>query len=486
MDIGVLDKAIILCYFAAMIGIGVLLSRLTQSFDQFLVAGRRLSTPLLICTLVSTYYGLGVLLAGSEISYEAGVVNWFFDTAPAYLLILITALFLSHKIRHRDFRSVPDIIQAHYGLPTRVLAALASFIYSLPAFSIMGMGGLFVLLFGIPFKWGLVLGSAIALTYTVLGGFMAVALTDAVQFVLMALTLSVAAALGLPLLGDVPRMQELLPEHFNPTGGRPVEMLFVYALTSLSILIEPALYQRIFAATSRRAVVVAMAAGIVLWMSYDWLITMLGIGACAAVLQGLMAPPDNPEQAVTYFVMHVLPAGLSGLFAAGLLAAAMSTMDSYLLICSSNLVYDIWRPLFGRNMDDRALVRWTRVAMLASTGANIAVCLYFMNVERLWIFITAILICTSLIPALAAFYWPGVKRRAGLSAAATGFGLVLAYYGWVDIMGTWVEEEAAYIWKGRIFSIPVELNQDYGLLYILPLVVLAFLVAQLWPGGLSR
>ena len=45
MKIGFLDNAIILCYFATLIGIGVLLSRLTQSFDQFLVAGRRLSAP---------------------------------------------------------------------------------------------------------------------------------------------------------------------------------------------------------------------------------------------------------------------------------------------------------------------------------------------------------------------------------------------------------------------------------------------------------
>ena len=486
MDIGLIDKGIVLVYFVAMIGVGILLSRYIRSFDQFLVAGRRLSAPLLVCTLVSTYYGLGVLLAGSEISFEAGVVNWFFDTAPAYAMILFTAFFLSDKIRQQNFRSVPDIIESHYGLGARVISAIASFIYALPAFSIIGMGGLFVLFFGIPFEWGMILGSAIALVYTVLGGLMADALTDAAQFLLMAVTLAVAAWIGLPMVGDVPEMQRLLPDHFHPFGGRPVEMLIVYALTSLSILIEPAFYQRIFAAASRRAVVVAMAVGVFLWMSYDWIVTMLGIGAHAAVLQGMMPPLDNPEQAVSYFVMHVLPVGMKGLFAAGLMAAAMSTMDSYLLISASNLVYDIWRPLFSRGMDDRALVRWTRITMFFSTAANIGICLYFRNVERLWIFMTAILVCTSLIPALAAFYWPGVKRRAGLAASAVGLALVVSYYAWVDIMGTWVAEEAAYIWRGSILSMSLELNQDYGILYILPVVILAFLIAQLCPGGRSR
>ncbi|MDH3884562.1 MAG: hypothetical protein OET63_10125 [Desulfobacterales bacterium] len=49
------DKVIIIAYFAAMIGIGVLLYSRMQSFDDFLVAGRRMTAPLLVCTLVSTY-----------------------------------------------------------------------------------------------------------------------------------------------------------------------------------------------------------------------------------------------------------------------------------------------------------------------------------------------------------------------------------------------------------------------------------------------
>jgi SSS family solute:Na+ symporter len=477
------DKVIIIVYFAAMIGIGVLLYSRMQSFDDFLVAGRRMTAPLLICTLVSTYYGLGVLLAGSEISYESGVVNWFFDTAPAYVVILITALVLAPKIRGRDFRSVPDIVHAYFGLPARVAAALASFIYSLPAFSIMGLGGLFVLLFDIPFTWGLVLGSTIALIYTVLGGLMAVAMTDAVQFVLMAVTLAVAALIGVSMVGGVEQMERLLPDHFLPTGGRPASQLLVYAMTSLSVFIEPAFYQRIIAAESRRAIVTAMMAGILLWMSYDWVITILGIAAHTAEIQGIISAPSSPDQAVTHFVIHLLPAGLTGLFAAGLAAAAMSTLDSYLLISSTNLIYDILNPLLGGKMSDASLLRWTRVTLVGSTAANIGICLLFRNVERLWIFITAILICTALVPVMAAFYWPRVKRRAGQAAALTGFGLVTGYYLLTGLAGAWDEAEYAYIWSGQIFAWDVTLNQDYGILIILPVVIVTFLAAQLMPGG---
>ena len=83
-----------------------------------------------------------------------------------------------------------------------------------------------MLLFDIPVTWSLVVGSAVALPYTVLGGLMAVALTDAVQFVLMAVTLAVAPAIGVSLVGGVEQMEHLLPDHFMPTGGRPASFWF--------------------------------------------------------------------------------------------------------------------------------------------------------------------------------------------------------------------------------------------------------------------
>ena len=88
------DKGIIVVYFAAMIAIGVLLYSRMQSFDDFLVAGRKMTAPLLVCTLVSTYYGLGVLLAGSEISYESGQDFGILYILPAVIIVFIVAQLL--------------------------------------------------------------------------------------------------------------------------------------------------------------------------------------------------------------------------------------------------------------------------------------------------------------------------------------------------------------------------------------------------------
>lgn len=481
MHIQPLDQLIVVLYALAMLGVGFYLRGRISTFDQFSMADRQLSAPLLVCTLVSTYYGLGVLLAGSEISYESGVVNFFFDTGPAYFTLLIAALLLAPRLQGHSFRSIPDIVGARFGLGAQICAALSCFIYALPAFSIMGLGSLLHLLFGLPFFWGLVLGSALALTYTALGGLLAVALTDAAQFALMATTLALVAFLGLPDLGGVAALEQALPTHFEPSGGRPIALLFVYGLTSLSILVEPAFYQRIFAARDQRTIVVAMLVGVVFWMSYDWIVTVLGIAARAAVLGGHMPEPPTPDQAVIHFAIGVLPSGLIGIFAAGVVAAAMSTVDSYLLVSASTLVYDIWHPLGGRRMDDAQLVRRTRWTMLLTTAATILLCLYFSNVERLWIFITAVLICTSMIPVLSALFWPGVQRRAGRVATYVGFSSVLLFYAWVDLCGQWVEEEETYIWTGNFLGHSWTVNQDYGILYILPLVLIAFAAAHLVP-----
>jgi len=134
-------------------------------------------------------------------------------------------------------------------------------------------------------------------------------------------------------------------------------------------------------------------------------------------------------------------------------------------------------------MSDASLLRWTRVTLVISTAANIGICLLFGNVERLWIFITAILICTALVPVMAAFYWPNVKRRAGQAAALSGFVLVVGYYILTGLAGDWREAENAYLWSGHILVWDVTLNQDFGILFILPIVILIFIAAQVLPGG---
>lgn len=337
--LSVLDFGIVLLYLAGMLVIGAVVSRRIVSFRDYFVAGGRMTTALLVCTLVSMYYGLDVLFGGSEVSYQEGLVAWFVYLRPYYVAILIAALFIAKRLRQHDFLSLPDIGGHFYGNGTRVLFAVASFLYSLPILSIMGIGIVLDLALQVPFVWGVLIGAGVSVAYTVMGGVVADALTDTVQFVLMCVTLSVAAVAVLGEAGGADAVWERLPDaYLDPMGTYPAGVLIVFASSALSAMVEPAFYQRIFAAVSYRAVLTALLIGIVLWAAFDWVVTVVGMAAAARGME------VEPRYALLTLTLEVLPRGMDGLFVAGVLACAMSTIDSYLLIAGGNIAYDIYRP----------------------------------------------------------------------------------------------------------------------------------------------
>jgi SSS family solute:Na+ symporter len=168
-----------------MVTVGALLARRHASFEDFFLAGRALTTPILITTLISTYYGIDVLFGSSQLAYTDGVVAWFGYARPTYGFFLVAAFVIARRLRNEDFKSLPDILERYYGGGTRTVGALASFAYSLPALSLYGFGLMAELLLGWPPLVGMVVLGGIALLYTLTGGFWAVALTDSIQFLMM-------------------------------------------------------------------------------------------------------------------------------------------------------------------------------------------------------------------------------------------------------------------------------------------------------------
>lgn len=470
-----IDYAVIALYVLGMLAVGAAVSRHIHGFADFFVAGHRMTAPLLVCTLVSTYYGLDVLFGGSEVSYQEGVVAWFAYTRPYYVMILVAALVVAPRLRRHHFLSLPDALGHFYGNATRAIGAVASFLYSLPFIAVMGIGVLLDVVLGIPFVWGVVVGAAVSVVYTVMGGLLADALTDTLQFVLMCVTLAVATWLMLDRLGGVDTLyQRLPPSYFEPTGTYPTAVILVFAGSSLSVLVEPAFYQRIFAADRYRSVLVALLIGIVLWAAFDWVVTIMGMAAAAAGIQ------TEPRYALLTATVQVLPAGLKGAFVAGVLATAMSTIDSYLLIAGGNLSYDLYRPLVRPRMSDRELLRMTRWMTVVAAAACVLLALSFRSMVSAWIFMSTVLTAAVLVPLLAALYLPRPPRPlAGLASSAAGLGTALLFFALVHGFGAPDPEWGTVIWEVRIGNRTVPLWQEYALLLALPTSALAFVAGQM-------
>jgi SSS family solute:Na+ symporter len=470
-----IDLGIVLLYVVGIVTLGIVVARRITTFRDYFVAGNKMTAPLLICTLVSTYYGLDVLLGSSEVSYQEGIVAWFGYARPYYLVILIAAFTVARRLRRYDFLSLPDIGAHFYGRATQRVLAVASFVYSLPILGFMGMGIVLDVTLGVPFVWGVVAGSAVAVLYTILGGLLADALTDTIQFTLMCVTLGLAAVVAINGAGGVDVVRDRLdPSFFQPMGTYPLWVLVVFAGAALSALVEPAFYQRIFAAVSYKAVVVALLVGVALWAAFDWVVALMGMAARAEGID------TEPRYALLVMTLRSLPVGAKGLFVASVLATSMSTVDSYLLIAGGNLSYDLVRPAVKRPLDDRALLKMTRWAIAVAALVTVTFALFFRTVVSAWIFMSTVLAAAGLVPVLAGLYLGRfAKPAAGLASSLTGLVVVIAYYVVVHTFGVFDTEWSTQILTVEAGRLRVELWQEYALLFALPASVVAYVLGAL-------
>ena len=480
-EVATIDYIIISLYLLGMVGVGLWFAKKHSDFEDFFLAGRSLTTPLLITTLISTYYGIDVLFGDSQLGFTNGVVAWFAYARPTYAFFLIAAFLLAHRLKQEDFKSLPDILDKYYGKKTRYVGAVTSFIYSLPALSLYGFGMLGDVILGWEPIMGMLVLGGIALIYTITGGFWAVALTDSIQFVLMCVVLAMAFPFAMNLIGGFDSMIEVLePSYFDTLGDMSIWLIIIYASTGLSILVEPTFYQRIFAAKSYKNVRNALVIGIFIWGSYDWIITILAMAAKVAVIQGTLPGDVAPDAALLTIMVAALPAGALGLFLAGVLSTEMSTLDSYCLVAGGNVAYDIYKPAFKPSATDQELIKTTRQGILLSWVLGFAMAISFDQMLGLWVFLASILISSVLAPILLGMYVPKFRKPlAGFLSAGLGLVSTVILNIYIMTNGVFDLDEETYIihWFG------IDFLQEFVMYITVPISLIGFFVGLIFDKG---
>ena len=470
--ISTIDYVIIALYLSGMVGVGLWFAKKHTDFDDYFLAGRSLTTPLLITTLISTYYGIDVLFGDSQLGFTDGVVAWFGYARPTYAFFLIAAFLLAQRLREENFKSLPDILDKYYGKKTRYVGAVTSFIYSLPALSLYGFGMLGDVILGWKPIVGMLVLGGIALVYTLTGGFWAVVLTDSIQFVMMCVVLAFAFPFAMNLIGGFDSMINTLePSYFDTMGDLSIWLIVIYASTGLSILVEPTFYQRIFAAKSYKSVRNALIIGIFIWGSYDWMITILAMSAKVGVLKGLLPGDVAPDAALLTIMVAALPAGALGLFIAGVLSTEMSTLDSYCLVAGGNVAYDIYKPALKPDATDTELIKMTRYGILLSWFLGFAMAVSFEQMLGLWVFLASILISSTLTPILLGIYIPNFRRPlAGFFSAGLGLLSTIILNIYIMIYGTFDPVDETYFvqWFG------VDFLQEFIMYITIPISLIGF------------
>jgi SSS family solute:Na+ symporter len=471
------DLAIVVAYLVAMLLIGYLVAGRVTRFADFFVAGRAMTTPILICSLVSSYYGLDALFGDSGDASRDGAVVWFTYGRPYSLALLVAAVLLADRLKRVDALSIADLLAFHYGRPAQIAGAIASFLYALPILAIMGLAAMGEVLWGLPLWAGALVGTAVSLAYVGMGGVWADTLTDTVQFLIMCVSLAIALPFVMQAVGGFEGIRAALGDAaLEPLGSTPPLYSAAFALTALSVLVEPLFYQRMIAARDARAVQRAFLWGILLWAAYDWATMAIGMAGGAMMTTGTL-PADTPrDQVLLRVVPMFLPVGLSGFFLGGCLATAMSTVDSYFLVAAGNLVYDIYRPLAAPQADDRTLIRYTRIALVASGLTCLVIGLYFERIKEAWNFMATVLTSTLLVPVLAALFLPGKRTPlAGTLATLGGLGAVAVFYVAFEVAGSPYDELETV----RLRVAGLEVLREYALFFALPVSGLGYLLGAL-------
>ena len=351
--------AFTLIYLALILGIGFLRPA-RKDADSYFVLGRALTLPAFVASLVSTWYG-GILGVG-EYTYRFGISNWLVFGVPYYLAAFIFAVFIARKARSTNYYTIPDLLFKRFGKAVSVAGAFVIFFMTVPGAYVLMLGVLIHVVFGYSTEAGIVAGTLFSIVYVYRGGLRSVVRTDLFQFVLMFVSFILALLYLWKTAGGISTLPERLPHtHLTWNGGNSPQYVLVWYVIALATLVEPAFYQRCFAArdasTARRGILVS----ILFWFVFDALTTTTGLYA-RALLPGL----DNPTFAFPSLAVEILPPLVGAIFILGLLATVMSTIDSYAFLSAITLGRDIvWRMRGGAEEDSRRFSAWA----LAVTGA---------------------------------------------------------------------------------------------------------------------
>jgi SSS family solute:Na+ symporter len=390
----VLDWALIAFYFLSLAAVWVRAFGAQPTAEDYVVAGRRVTLPAFVATLVTSFYG-GILGVG-EFTWRFGIANWIVFGVPYYVGAALFAWFLARRARESELLTIPDLLERAYGRPAALAGAVAVFVNAAPAAYVLMLGTLFAAMFGGPAAPWIVAAAVLSVFYVDRGGLKTVIFTDQVQFVLMfggfavLLGFLVAQHGGLAWLG--PRVPA---SHWLWDGGNGPAAVIVWYVIALGTMVDPAFWQRAYAARDPRVARNGVLWSIACWSVFDFMTT-----ACGLYARALLPHLKDPVYAFPKLAEVTLPPVALGLFYLGMIATVMSTIDAYAFIAATTVGRDlVWRLKGG---DPSRIPAWSRWGLWITCAFAAALALALPSVVALWHDLGSVVTPVLLLPVLLA------------------------------------------------------------------------------------
>ncbi len=410
-------------YMIAMLGIGFWTSRRIKSTRDYIVAGNKLGWWLSIGTIFATWFGAETCMGSSRTAFEKGILGVIADPFGAGLCLLISGFFFAKFFHKLGIETIVDFFEIRYG---KKAAAVLGLIY-IPVYlgwvggQLLAFGIILHTLTGLPVMPSVLTAAVVVITYTMLGGMWADAVTDLFQMFFILIGLAVLFPILVSDLGGWQAVTARVPAeffHFYPQGAAasPLDWLnYLQAWMIVGIGSLPAqdLIQRMMSPKTP-----GMAKGSSILAGFLYII--IGIIPVLIGIFGRAALPGNTGDSILMdLAVKYLPLPLMALMLGALLSAIMSTADSALLAPAGIIGHNMI-AYFKPGLSEEAKLRWCRRGIPLVGIVSLVLALYFQNIYTLCTQSWGILLVGVAAPMIAGVYWKKANTCGAFAGAGAG------------------------------------------------------------------
>ena len=397
-SIGGIDIAVIIVYVVGIIAVGCWAGMRNKNKEEsakdYFLAGGTLKWPAIGLALFATNISTVHLVSLAEAGFTSGLLNGIYEWMAVFTLIILGVFFAPFYIRSK-VTTLPDFLEKRYSRSSRDWLAVMSVVSAVTIhISFALFTGALVLkgMFGFSMLYSVIGVAILTGIYTVVGGLMAVVLTESIQTVVLLLGACAVTYFCWDKVGGWDQMvANINPEQLSmlKTEGDNPWYAFLLGFPVLGIwywCADQTIVQRVLGAKDENhARVGAIFAGFIKILPV-FIFILPGLMFYAMIQQGTIPASAMPTKMVdgvsvmdagqTYAVMirELLPVGLKGVVAAALLSALMSTVSGALNSISTLVSYDIYKR-FKPSVDDQHLVKVGRIACVVATIVSIVISL---------------------------------------------------------------------------------------------------------------
>ncbi len=380
MNIPVPSLITFLVYLLGMLAIGVIAWRMTRDLSDYILGGRRLGPGVTALSAGASDMSGWLLLGLPGAIYLSGASEAIIGiglVAGAYFNWKVIAPRLrAFTEEFGDSLTLPDYLDHRFATSGRVLRLVSAlvilgFFTFYTSAGLVGGATLFKNAFAMDYTMALWIGGGVIVSYTFIGGFLAVSWTDFVQGILMFLALIIVPVVVVSELGGwadtAAAIDAVNPALLDPWAGLTVTGFLSLMAWGLGYMGQPHILARFMAVRDVAAVRPAR------WIGMGWMVLALA----GSILTGLAGVAwfeqhpdttgdlaDNAEVVFILLTQVLFNPWVAGFLLAAILAAVMSTVDSQLLVCSSAVSEDLYQGWLRPGASQSELVWVSRIAVV--------------------------------------------------------------------------------------------------------------------------